>query len=377
MRHLNISKLAATPMQSAPFQYVIVPGFLSAETVKAINATYPNIDKGGSYPIESLDAGMAIKDVIDELDSAEFEAAIAEKFDVELSGKPKMYSLRGYTRSKDGQIHTDSKDKIITVLLYLNEDWKQPGGRLRILRNGRDVDDYAAEVPPDNGTLVGLQAFRDLLARPPSLRWPAPLVADELDDIGRGQGLSCHSPQDIGDDQEVDGRVTPNPLPTIEALKFKAAALASALVAAAVFAAPASAQKFPSRVDGLYEFQAKPRTGTLSVKSVKGGLLFALTTVSPKGATCAASGMAIGGSVATFREKEAGFRLTIQRDQITISGLLGRVSETPFCGLNGMLTGVYKRRGPLDAEAAAILASIDEPAAAAPSRRRSRQCPTP
>ena len=154
MRHLNIAKLAATPVQAAPFSYVIVPGFLSAETVHAINATYPNIEKGGSYPIESLDAGMAIKDVIDELDSPEFEEAIAKKFDVDLSGKPKMYSLRGYTRAKDGQIHTDSKDKIITVLLYLNEDWRQPGGRLRLLRNGQDVDDYVTEVPPDNGTLL-------------------------------------------------------------------------------------------------------------------------------------------------------------------------------------------------------------------------------
>jgi hypothetical protein len=92
--------------------------------------------------------------VIEELDGPAFEAAIEEKFHVELDGRPKMYSLRGYTRAKDGQIHTDSKDKIITVLLYLNENWQQPGGRLRILRNGHDVDNYAAEVAPDNGTLL-------------------------------------------------------------------------------------------------------------------------------------------------------------------------------------------------------------------------------
>jgi Rps23 Pro-64 3,4-dihydroxylase Tpa1-like proline 4-hydroxylase len=65
-----------------------------------------------------------------------------------------MYSLRGYTRAKDGQIHTDSKDKIITVLLYLNENWTQDGGRLRILRNGHDVDDFVTEVAPDQGTLL-------------------------------------------------------------------------------------------------------------------------------------------------------------------------------------------------------------------------------
>jgi SM-20-related protein len=154
MALLNLEKLRAANLETDPYTYTLVPGFLSAGTVARINATYPKIDKGGSYPIESLEANMAIKEVIDELDGPEFEKAIAEKFSVELDGRPKMYSLRGYTRSKDGQIHTDSKDKIITVLVYLNENWQQPGGRLRILKNGHDVDDYVAEVPPDNGTLL-------------------------------------------------------------------------------------------------------------------------------------------------------------------------------------------------------------------------------
>lgn len=154
MAHLNFEKLRAARVETEPYMYTIVPGFLSPDSVRRINATYPNIVKGGSYPIESLDASMTIKEVIEELDGPEFEAAIAEKFGVVLEGRPKMFSLRGYTRSKDGQIHTDSKDKIITVLLYLNENWQQAGGRLRILRNGRDVDDFVAEVPPDNGTLL-------------------------------------------------------------------------------------------------------------------------------------------------------------------------------------------------------------------------------
>ena len=154
MAHLNIAKLRAARIETEPYAYTIVPGFLSPASVALINATYPKIEKGGSYPIESLEANMAIKQVIDELDGPAFEAVIEERFGVALAGRPKMYSLRGYTRAKDGQIHTDSKDKIITVLLYLNETWTQPGGRLRILRNGSSVDDYAAEVPPDNGTLL-------------------------------------------------------------------------------------------------------------------------------------------------------------------------------------------------------------------------------
>lgn len=154
MAHLQLDKLAAAKVETAPFMYAIVPGFLPPDSVARINATFPDIAKGGSYPIESLDAGMAIKDVIDELDGPDFERLIAQKFGVALDGRPKMYSLRGHTRAKDGQIHTDSKDKIITVLLYLNENWQQPGGRLRLLKNGHGVDDFVAEVPPDNGTLL-------------------------------------------------------------------------------------------------------------------------------------------------------------------------------------------------------------------------------
>ncbi len=154
MSHLNLDMLRAAKVETDPFLYTILPGFLSPATVSKINTTYPKIEKGGSYPVESLEANMGIKAVIDELDGPEFEKLIEQKFDVQLAGRPKMYSLRGYTRAKDGSIHTDSKDKIITVLLYLNENWQQPGGRLRILRNGTDVDNFAAEVPPDNGTLL-------------------------------------------------------------------------------------------------------------------------------------------------------------------------------------------------------------------------------
>lgn len=154
MVHLHIEKLPAAKLEIDPFEYLVVPAFLSAASLKQINATYPDIAKGGSYPIEALKPDMTIKEVIDELDGQEFERAIAEKFDVALTGKPKMYSLRGWLRPKDGQIHTDSKDKIITVLLYLNENWPHAGGRLRLLRNGTDLENFVAEVPPDNGTLL-------------------------------------------------------------------------------------------------------------------------------------------------------------------------------------------------------------------------------
>ena len=46
----------------------------------------------------------------------------------------RMFTARGWRRPKDGKAHTDSKSKIITVLLYLNPaPWTPSGGRLRLL----------------------------------------------------------------------------------------------------------------------------------------------------------------------------------------------------------------------------------------------------
>lgn len=154
MKHLNIKKLRDARLNGEPFPYVVVPGFLTPESVNKINGTFPLIDSGGSYPIEDLTPQMAISEVIQELDSPDFEQVVSEKFDIDLSSRPKMYSLRGYSRRKDGGIHTDSKDKLITVLLYLNEPWNEDGGRLRLLYDGDDINNYFVEIPPDNGTLL-------------------------------------------------------------------------------------------------------------------------------------------------------------------------------------------------------------------------------
>lgn len=153
MSHLNIDRLKKAELRSDPFEYTVVPGFLSPGSLSEIVSAYPSL-KGGSYPLDAVDVPPAVQALIDEMDGPEFEQAIEEKFDVSLKGQPKMYSLRGYCRRTDGKMHTDSKDKIITVLLYLNQDWDEEGGKLRMLRGGKDLNDYVEEVPPDNGTLL-------------------------------------------------------------------------------------------------------------------------------------------------------------------------------------------------------------------------------
>ena len=83
--------------------------------------------------------------------------AIETLFGLDLHDAPTMVTLRGWTSERDGRIHCDSLAKRVTVLLYLNpetEAWARQEGCLRLLRGPNDLEDYAVEVPPVNGTLL-------------------------------------------------------------------------------------------------------------------------------------------------------------------------------------------------------------------------------
>ncbi len=157
MSAIDLDAFRATRLEREPYDHLVVSGFLRPDAVRAIGADYPEISGAGSYPLSELEFGPAFAALIDELRTPEVESAFAEKFAIDLAGRPTMVTVRGRSRAKDGRIHTDTEDKLITVLVYLNADWRNQDGRLRILRSGDDIEDYASEVSPRAGTLL---AFR-------------------------------------------------------------------------------------------------------------------------------------------------------------------------------------------------------------------------
>ncbi len=156
MSAIDLEAFRTTPLEPEPYDHLVVRGFVKPDSVGAIGADYPEISAGGSYPLSALRFGSAFAKMIDELRMPEVESAFAEKFGIDLSDRPTMVTARGHSRMKDGKIHVDNKSKLITVLIYLNTDWSNQAGRLRILRS-RNIEDFATEVPPRAGTLL---AFR-------------------------------------------------------------------------------------------------------------------------------------------------------------------------------------------------------------------------
>lgn len=153
MSCIDLTNFEQAGLQREPFFHVVASRFVRAEALKQICASYPRL-KGGTYPLENLQISSSLQSLITEMDSPAFEDAMERKFMVSLTGKPKFYSLRGYCRRTDGTIHTDSKDKFITVLVYFHETWAHESGKLRLLRNRYNLNDYAEEVNPSGGTLL-------------------------------------------------------------------------------------------------------------------------------------------------------------------------------------------------------------------------------
>jgi SM-20-related protein len=154
---LNLEKFRSTPLTREPFEFLVVPEFIKAEARAAISKDYPEVARAGSFPLGEVTYGPAFTKLIAEMRSEEFRKAFEEKFNIDLTNRPDMITVRGRCSEKDGKIHTDSETKIITILIYMNAGWESPGGRLRLLRSGNNLDDTILEVPPTEGTLL---AFR-------------------------------------------------------------------------------------------------------------------------------------------------------------------------------------------------------------------------
>jgi SM-20-related protein len=155
---IDLERFSATPLDPDPFDHVIIPGFIRKDVLDAVNRDYPEVEKPGSFPLGELTCGPAFTALMHQIQGPAMTAAFAAKFGMDLQDRPTMVTVRGQAREKDGQIHTDSTTKLITVLIYMNPAWESSEGRLRLLRSPDSLDAMVREVPPEEGTML---AFRN------------------------------------------------------------------------------------------------------------------------------------------------------------------------------------------------------------------------
>ena len=155
-------RLSAANLRSArePFAYLIATGLLAEGARTALRDGFPLSAQAGFIPYEAEVCGSEMNRLIAGITTPEFADALGDRLGVsQLSAFPVLVTICSRLNKRHGTIHSDSRSKIASALLYLNEDWT-PGsaGSLRLLADGDNIQSLLiAEIPPLYGTLV---AFR-------------------------------------------------------------------------------------------------------------------------------------------------------------------------------------------------------------------------
>lgn len=154
---LDLNRIRKASVRQAPYPYFTLTRAIRPKAAREAAKAFPSIDRPGAIDVETTVFGASFDALLDELKSDQFRELIAEKLDVDLEGREIVISVRGQMRLTDGNIHTDTPAKLVTVLLYFNEPGAADDASLRILNNGKDLNDYVEEIRPDLGTMI---AFR-------------------------------------------------------------------------------------------------------------------------------------------------------------------------------------------------------------------------
>lgn len=143
-----------------PFPYTVVKQSLADALKPTVAADFPKYDRSGFFPYVPSECGSSIQHLVDDIRSPAFADALGNALGVDrLSQYPTIVTIRNLSKETDGRIHNDSKSKIVTALLYLNDSWPDTsGGCFRFLSSEESFDHQVGEeVKPLYGTFT---AFR-------------------------------------------------------------------------------------------------------------------------------------------------------------------------------------------------------------------------
>lgn len=151
---------ADTLVREQPFAFLVAHGQLPDAARAELAADFPRYPSAGFFPHEEKDCGPSLNRLIGELTSREFADAIGARLGIaDLGNYPSLVTICRSLNKRHGTIHTDSRSKIVTALVYLNESWPPISeGCFRFLNRIDDIDDLVVpEIRPLYGNLV---AFR-------------------------------------------------------------------------------------------------------------------------------------------------------------------------------------------------------------------------
>lgn len=151
---LNVDAIRTAERSNEPYDYMLGSGFLRDEAVPDLRRDFPAIDKPGYLTVDEVQLQGRFKALIEELEGEELTEELSKKFGKDLHPYPRLTTIMKRSQPKYGAIHTDGPSKVMTMLVYMNDNWEVgEGGRLRVLYDGEHFEPYKVEVPPVMGTV--------------------------------------------------------------------------------------------------------------------------------------------------------------------------------------------------------------------------------
>ena len=143
-----------TLVRQAPFPFMIAHGQLPDEARGDLDRDFPRYPSAGLFPWDPADCGPSVNALVEQLTAPAFAGLIGQRLGIaDLGQYPTLVTLCRLLNRRHGTIHTDSKSKVATALLYLNPQWPDTSdGCLRFLGK---IDDIDATVTPELPPLYG------------------------------------------------------------------------------------------------------------------------------------------------------------------------------------------------------------------------------
>ncbi len=153
---IDVEAVRKAPLSREPYDYFLGQGILKQDAVDDLRRDFPPIEKPGYLTVDEVQLKGRFKQLVDELESDEFSRELSQKFGRDLVSCPRLTTIMKRSQPKYGAIHTDGPSKVMTMLVYMNDDWgSDDGGRLRVLYDGEHFEPFKVEVPPVMGTVFG------------------------------------------------------------------------------------------------------------------------------------------------------------------------------------------------------------------------------
>ncbi|MGB5937962.1 MAG: 2OG-Fe(II) oxygenase [Rhodanobacter sp.] len=143
-----------TTVQHQPFPFMMAHGQLPDEARDELDRDFPRYVSAGFFPYDPAECGPSINTLIENMTAPAFARAIGQRLGIDqLDQYPTLVTLCRLLNKRHGTIHTDSRSKVATALIYLNPQWPDTSdGCLRFLHK---IDDIDSVVVPELAPLYG------------------------------------------------------------------------------------------------------------------------------------------------------------------------------------------------------------------------------